>query len=243
MRKIIRSSLALVFLLSAIPASACTYVAMPLLHLVEIGHTDHIISFRVTGYEEVNQGFPRYMDGVVTGQWRGEIEETSIRIYGGDGLSCQPFVTASAIGQEWLLPISNVNGQLRLATATSPIAISNGIATGFISSRNCPRDLSGTADCYLITAEHISSAQSEEMTLEEFEQSLQLHSDAVAFALRICEGPSTRCEKIRPSYDPATGVLTIPSVDVQSSLFTYGVSAKMQLKEGADTTFEVTEIK
>jgi hypothetical protein len=230
-------------LFTSIAAQACTFFPTPLLQLVELGDTHHIIRFRVTSHEAVSQGFARYMEGEVLQQWRGEIQESSIRINGGDGLSCLPYVSDFAVGQEWLLPVSETDGVYRLSIATQPVAVNSGVATGMISALHCPRDSEGNINCAEMTQEQRAQAYSEQMTLEEFERALQLHSDGVAMALSMCEGPHSRCTNVRPSYDPASGVLQLPGVDIISTPFNYGVSATLQLQEGSETTFEVTEVK
>lgn len=223
-------------------ANACSYSPSPLLQIVELGYTDHIVGFRVTGYEDREEGFPRYMEGEVIRQWRGTIEESTIRIYGGDGLACIPYVTEFTLEQEWLLPLSKSDGIYRLSAFTQPIAIENGTATGFISTLNCPADANGNRICTVLSPDELTEARTEQMTLTEFERALQLYSDGIAWALRLCEGPSVRCGNIRPSYDSQSGVLNLPTVDVISSPFNYGISAIMQLVEGTDSTFEVTEV-
>ena len=228
----------------SMPASyACSAVLMPLLQLVELGTTDYIVSFRVTGYEDRADGFPRYMDGEVTRQWRGEIAEASIRVYGGDGLSCLPYVTNFTQNQEWLLPISKSDGIYRLAGFTPLISVTDNILTGFISTLNCPTGDDGDLFCTDLSPDQYTEAQSEQMSLAEFERALKLHSNGVTLGLKLCEGPSVRCGAVRPSFNPETGVLDIPSVDILSEPFTYGVSATMQLIEGSETTFEVSNVE
>ncbi len=230
-------------LFSLASAQACSSFPIPMLQLVELGSTNHIISFRVTDYEADAQGVPNYMDGEITKQWRGSIEETSLRIYGGDGLACIPYVSEFAIGEEWLLPLNESDGVFRLSPFTHKVAIDNNLVTGFLSTIKCPSDESGSRNCSNMTPEQYTVVNSEQMTLEEFERALQIHSDGVAWVLQACEGPFTRCSNVRPSYNPENGVLELPGVDVMATHYTYSVSATLQLKEGTDATFDVIEIE
>jgi len=243
MKKITGASVVLLISLRAIEAHACSYFPMPLLQLVEYGNTDHIINFRVTAYEDVDQGFPKYMEGEVVQQLRGKIEETSIRIYGGDGLSCQPYVSEFSLNQEWLLPLSESDGVYRLSPFTQPIAIADNVATGFISTLNCPANAEGNLSCRTLSQDDYTAVLAEQMTLTELERALKLHSNGVAWALELCKGPSTSCENIRPVFNPENGILELPAVDVLSTPFTYGRSATLQLIDSEESTFKVVEIK
>ena len=242
MKLFIKSIFSLIAIFHITSVLACSCAQIPFLQLVELGNTDNIIRLRVLRHEIVDEGISSYMEGEVLQQWRGAIESNEIRIYGGDGLACLPFVMEFDIGNEWLLPLTEIQGGYRLSTCTTPLLIEDGSVTGLISPLRCSGDPQSENHCGYLSPEEYQQAQSEQTALEEFTYALELYSDAVTWTLRTCEGPWSRCSEVRANFDPQSGELVLPSIDVLATPFTYGVSAKMKLLAGSPITFELTEV-
>lgn len=242
MKLLIKSVFSMISVFHITSVLACSCAPIPFFQLVELGNTDNIIHLRVLRHEIVDEGIPSYMEGEVLQQWRGAIESNEIRIYGGDGLACLPFVVDFDIGNEWLLPLTEIQGGYRLSTCTTPLLIEEDSVTGLISPLGCSGDPQSEIFCGYLSPEEYQQAQSAQMSLEEFTFALELYSDAVTWALRTCEGPWSRCTEVRANFDPQSGELVLPSIDVLATPFNYGVSAKMKLLDGLPITFELTEV-
>lgn len=237
----LRSCLALCTLLWTGSTLACSCATVPFLEMVQRGNTDHIIQFRPSETHAAEPGAASYVEGEVIDQFLGELTATRIEIRGGDGISCLPYATNFDPDRDWLLALSEFGGNFTLNACHSLIEIVDESVIGHITPLRCSDSPSNDTQCFTLTQAERESVNSEQMSIAEFESALELFSSAVNFTLHACTGPWDRCQ-VRPSYDPDTGELILPSVDIISYPFNYGVSARMRLREGTPATFEVLEV-
>lgn len=224
-------------------ATSCGQAAM--LDTIEFGRIEHIVSFRVLDYEDVDEGYPTYMDVEIIRQLEGHIEQKEIRIIGNNnGLSVRPGVTEFDIDNEWLAALEIIDGEYYLPGCSSTLRIENDTVIGYI--RPCSQDPDNDYYCGDMTFANAQAFRTQTMTLAEFNLAREVYSEGIAKALRLCTGPSSRCENIRARYNPATGELILPAVDVVplpgEFPLTYGIKARMRQQPGT-TTFIVTDIE
>ena len=240
-KSFLHASLTILALFGFSSAIACSCTSRPILELVEVGYTDHLIELQVTDTQGVSPGSTSFMEGTVVRQFRGEIDEQQIRIDAGDGLSCIPYATEFNENQSWLLAIANIDGRYLLNSCHPRIAIEDDTLTGHITPFRCSDHPGADTPCHSLTQEELSVVQAEQLSIPEFEAALALYSSAVNWTLNACTGPWERCT-VRPSFNPATGELTLPGIDVLDDPLTYGISGSMQLIKDEPVTFEVIEL-
>lgn len=235
--------LAIVFMLCANLLYACTCFPIPLIQQAELGGIEHLVRLRVEAYEQTGNNFPRFMEGSIVDEIRGEIGEDRIQVYGGDGLSCAPYVTDFEVGTEWLIPLTSVSGLFYLPGCMSKVRLDGDDLIGLISPLVCTSNPASENTCSSLTSEEFEQALSSRTTLDEFNTQLALYAEAVSWTLQACSGPWSRCTGVRANYNPESGELILPAIDVVSSPANFGVSARMQLMEGAEDTFRVIEVE
>lgn len=234
MKCLIRISLTLVGLLFTIPTQACTCAASPFLELTELRAENYVIHFRVASHSERDVPGLSFMEGEVIQQFKGEEVSGFVRIYGGGGLSCMPYAYSYETDRDWLLLVNEAEGRLYLNACQPKIRIEEDTLTGLITPLACSGPPRSGYTCFSHSQRSLVGANSEQLSIREFESALQLYASAVSMTLSACEGPWSRCNAVRPSFDPNTGMLHLPSLDVitdPEQFPTYGISATLQTDE------------
>ena len=229
-----RLSLTLVGLFYAVPTIACTCAVSPFLELTESMVDNYVIQFRVTSHSNRDAPGLTFMDGEIVQQFKGDEITGSLRIYGGGGLSCMPYAYTYETDRDWLLLVNEAEGKFYLNACQPKISIEENTLTGLVTPLACSGPPRSGYTCFSHSQRNLAGANSEEMSIREFESALQLYASAVSMTLNACEGPWSRCKAVRPSFDPSTGVLHLPSLDVISDpeqFPTYGISATLQTDE------------
>ena len=243
MKTLYKLTLFLVVLFPASSALACTCVQLPFLEVAEFNDVDHVVQYRVTSHgDRQAQGFS-YMEGEVIRSFRGNLGRERLRIFGDGGMSCMPYTYRYSVGEDWLLALTEIEGRLFLASCQPRVSIDGDTLTGLITPLTCSGHLEREPNCQ--SRSPLDWEAAEQLSVDEFELALQLYATAVSTALQACTGPWPRCAGIRPSYNPLTGELTIPALDVRtpaSAFGTYGISATLRTENGyAPDSFSVIE--
>ena len=229
-----RISLTLVGLLFTLPTLACTCAASPFLELTELRAENYVIQYRVTSHSDRDEPGLSFMEGEVIQQFKGEEVSGFVRIYGGGGLSCMPYAHSYETDRDWLLLVNEVGGRFLLNACQPKISIEEDTLSGLITPLACSGPPRSGSTCFSHSQRSLAGTNSEQMSISEFESALRLYASAVSMTLSACEGPWSRCKAVRPNFDPSTGVLHLPSLDVitdPEQIPTYGVSATLQTDE------------
>ena len=233
------------FSFNVVIASGCAPLA--LLTVIEFSQADHIVSYRVVDYEDVLEGYPSYMDVEILRQFQGQLESSEIRITGNDnGLSTRPFVSNFDKETEWLQPLQFIDGKYYLPSCTPAVFIEDELVHGFI--RPCSENPESEFFCGTLTFDNFDKFSNQSMAIDEFDTAREFFSEGISQGLQLCSGPFSRCNQIRGSYDPATGMLELPAIDVLPTPddpipLPYGISATLQQQEGSSNTFKVIKIE
>ena len=237
---------AFLFLIFSSSSLACVCMgATPLVKLVELGQADHLIRAQVEQYASAGGGYPNSMTVKVIEVLRGSVQSESLVVYGDDGMSCSPFVTNYAKGEEWLIPMISFNGKFTISPCAPLVTVEENEVIGLASPPLCLPNREASSSCEELSYEDLQSYQQDRITLDQFKANLELYSDAVAWAIKSCGLPWPRCNHIRANYDSQTGELLIPAIDIQQKLFggtenitTGRESWRLQLVEGTTDTYK-----
>lgn len=232
MRSPLRILLALLACFISVPALACTCSASPFLELAEINADSLILQYRPVSHSDRDSVGLSFVEGEVIRRFKGEETTAVARIHGGDGLSCMPYAYHYELGVDWLLLVNrDGDGEFYLSPCQPRVRVEDDSVIGLITPLSCSGMPGAEQPCLALSREELAEASSERLSISEFEAALRLYSSAVAMALRACEGPWSRCNSVRPSYNPDTGELSLPGLDVitdPAEFGRYGIRATLQ---------------
>lgn len=210
----------------------------PFLEQIERSEDSIVVRAQVSGFEQ-NQGQISATQLLVIEQFRGAAVADSIRV---SASSFNTVLLSQEIGSELIIELFSFQDEFYVSGCYLPILVEGDEVIGLVSPLTCTSAPAGPNSCGRLSEEELVAAQFERISLEQFRLMLDLYAAGVSQALNSCQGPWLRCSHVRPSFDTATGELTLPSIDVISTPFSYGISVKMKLVEGTET-FRVLEVK